>query len=325
MKQEIRNIAQYIRQTYVASKSYRLQYAQNNDRAIRFYNWWDEPYEQLWLYRFVKHRNIVPNDKVLNFVSLFGKKDVAKLISDGPIVFFSGENLHSGTSCLYADYELSNTAVKLALGFDEFDDPRYLRFPLWIPFLFDPTLEDEGIRKRCTELRYPVIGERNKFAALVARFDWNKTRSQIYDAIEHIAPIGCPSQVHHNDEDLKNKFNDNKIEYLRQFAFNICPENSNSYGYVTEKVFEAIAAGCIPVYWGSYNKPEEDILNQDAIIKWNMNGDNSANIAMIEDLYAHPDRIREFMAQPRLISGAEEIICGKINRMEQKLRNLLRD
>ncbi len=323
MIQELRHIFQYGREVYVASKSYKKQFAENRDRNIRFYNWWDEPYEQLWLYRFVKHRNIVPADKVLNFVSVFGKKGVAKLITDGPIVFFSGENLRSIDSCEYTDYLLSHNTAKLALGFDMFEDARYLRFPLWIPFLFFPEADEKAIRTRCAEMRYPMIGERNKFAALVARFDWNGTRSQMYDAIKHIAPIGCPSLVHHNDDELKTKYNDNKIEYLRQFAFNICPENSNSFGYVTEKVFEAIAAGCIPIYWGSYNMPEPDILNQDAIIKWNMNGDNSANIALIEDLYAHPDRLHEFMAQPRLKPEAEEKIIHTIQQLEQGLRNIV--
>ena len=322
MIQELKNIKVYSRDVFVASKSYRQQYAQNKDRAIRFYNWWDEPYENLWFYRFVKHHAILPNDKVLNFVSVFGKKEVAKLI-DGSVVFFSGENIHDVDHCEYADYLLSDKTAKFAIGFDMMDEPNYLRFPLWIPFLFAPDADDKAIRTRCEQMRHQIIGYKKKFAALVARYDWSGTRSQIYDAIKHIAQIGCPSKVHHNDDDLKSKYGDNKIAYLKQFAFNICPENSNSFGYVTEKVFEAIAAGCIPIYWGSYNMPEPDILNQDAIIKWNMHGDNSANIALIEDLYTHPDRLQEFMAQPRLKPDAEEKIIHTVHQLEQGLRNII--
>lgn len=311
------------RQIYSANKSYKKQYLTNKERKVRFYNWWDEPYEQLWLYRYVTSRHIVPEDKVLNFISVFGKSEVADFIQEGPVVFFTGENVHDAEHQPYANYLLGKNRVKLAVGFDWIEEPNYLRLPLWIPFLFDPQSDEVGIKQRCEELRHPVIGKRDKFAALVARYDWEGTRSQIYDAIKHVDSIGCPSMVHHNDEDLKNIYNDNKIEYLKQFAFNICPENSNSYGYVTEKIFEAIAAGCIPIYWGSYNMPELDILNQDVIIKWNMNGDNSANIAMIEDLYAHPDRLREFLAQPRLLPRAEENIVQMINQLEQKLRSII--
>lgn len=311
------------RQIYSANKSYKKQYLTNKERKVRFYNWWDEPYEQLWLYRFVMSRHIVPEDKVLNFISVFGKSEVADFIQDGPVVFFTGENLHNSDHLSYTNCLRDRKNIKLALGFDWVDEPKYMRFPLWIPFVFDPTLDEKGIKKRCEELRLPVIGKRDKFAALVARYDWNGTRTQIYDAVQHIAPIGCPSLVHHNDDELKTKYCDNKIEYLRQFAFNICPENSNSYGYVTEKAFEAISAGCIPIYWGGYDMPEWDILNQAAIIKWNMNGDNRANIALIEDLYTHPERLQEFMNQLRLLPQAEEHIIGMIQQLEQKLRELV--
>lgn len=323
MSSLIENIYHYSRRMYSASKSYRKQYAQNQDRNIRFYNWWNEPYEQLWLYRFVKHRNIVPDDKILNFISVFGKQNVVDCISDGPVVFFTGENVHNAEHQPYADYLLDRKNVKLALGFDWITEPNYMRFPLWIPFLFDPTLDEIGIRKRCAELRHPNIGERNKFAALVARYDWNGSRTQIYDVIKHIAQINCPSIVNHNDDDLKSKYRDNKIDYLRQFAFNICPENSNSYGYVTEKVFEAIDAGCIPIYWGSYNMPEVKVLNQDVIVKWNMNGDNAANTQLLEDLYTHPDRLMEYMMQPRLLANAEEWIIQCEMELSNKLKMML--
>ena len=69
--------------------------------------------------------------------------------------------------------------------------------------------------------------------------------------------------------------------------------------------------------------PEIGILNQDAIIKWNMNGDNSDNVALINDLYAHPDMLMTFMAQPRLIPQAEEQIVGMIQQLEQRLRELV--
>ena len=57
---------------------------------------------------------------------------------------------------------------------------------------------------------------------------------------------------------------------------------------MTEKAFEAIDAGCIPIYWGSYNIPELGILNQDAIIPWDMYGDNSESVGLVEELTLIP-------------------------------------
>ncbi|NJM31401.1 MAG: hypothetical protein HC855_16125 [Rhizobiales bacterium] len=39
-----------------------------------------------------------------------------------------------------------------------------------------------------------------------------------------------------------------KTEFLRTANFNLCPENTDADFYVTEKLWEAIAAGCLPIY-----------------------------------------------------------------------------
>lgn len=46
----------------------------------------------------------------------------------------------------------------------------------------------------------------------------------------------------------------NKLEVLKKYRFAICYENiKNINGYVTEKIFDCFAAGCVPVYWGASN------------------------------------------------------------------------
>lgn len=44
---------------------------------------------------------------------------------------------------------------------------------------------------------------------------------------------------------------DSKIETMKNYRFSICVENADTYpGYITEKVFDSFAAGCVPVYLG---------------------------------------------------------------------------
>lgn len=38
---------------------------------------------------------------------------------------------------------------------------------------------------------------------------------------------------------------------LQEYSFNICLENAHLQGFVTEKFWEAIRAGCLPIYFGS--------------------------------------------------------------------------
>ena len=99
----------------------------------------------------------------------------------------------------------------------------------------------------------------------------------------------------------------------------------NKFADSVKKVFEAISSGCIPVYWGSLNDPEPGILNKDAIFLWNMGGDNSKSIQMIEDLVLHPKMLDEFMRQPRLVEGAEEKIVSMIQGLEEKIGGLFKE
>lgn len=45
-----------------------------------------------------------------------------------------------------------------------------------------------------------------------------------------------------------------KIDTLSHYKFNICYENiSDANGYITEKIFDSLKAGTVPVYWGAPN------------------------------------------------------------------------
>ncbi|MFT7155564.1 MAG: hypothetical protein ACI8Q1_000566 [Parvicella sp.] len=45
-----------------------------------------------------------------------------------------------------------------------------------------------------------------------------------------------------------------KAHVLRQYKFSICYENAQEIpGYITEKIFDSMCAGCIPIYWGAPN------------------------------------------------------------------------
>lgn len=312
-----------LRRAYVDYREYKKQYLENTAKNIRFYNWTSHIYAN-WFSKFIRSRHIITSDQHINLCSVDGYRGALNHIKEGPIVFFPIENLHDDRMN-YADHLMydRDRIADLALGFDYFVEPYYMRFPLWLLYMFNPEANDEQIIKRCAELRFPDVYSKSKFASLVARYDWHETRSQIHNAIAHIEKVYCPSGVLHNDDTLETEFQDNKAAYLKQFYFNICPENSDSYGYVTEKVFEAIASGCIPIYWGSCNNPEPGILNKDAIIFWNMHGDNTAIVKQIEELYNHPAILKEFIEQPRLLPKAEEYILDMIHELESKLRMVI--
>jgi Glycosyltransferase family 10 (fucosyltransferase) C-term len=55
-----------------------------------------------------------------------------------------------------------------------------------------------------------------------------------------------------------------KLKAMRDYRFAIAFENDLAHGYVTEKLFEALAAGCIPIYWGAREALSD--FNADAFI-----------------------------------------------------------
>lgn len=254
-----------------------------------------------------------------------------KFIDADVKIFYTGENLKRPSKSSASDHLLSVKTLDLALGFELFENDRYLRFPLWLQYMFDFKRlgSEEYIRTRCQELRYPNEGERRVRCALVASHDNNEfssgdigVRTHIHQTLSGVVEIDCAGRFMHNDDSLKRDFDDNKVKYLSQYIFNICPENGNSYGYVTEKIFESISAGCIPIYWGSYNTPEADVLNHDAILFFNRENPQML-VEKIKELISDPEKMDEFIRRPRLREGAEEVIIAKFNELESKLRRIV--
>ena len=290
---------------------------------FQFYNWWQPQTTESWFYRFAKHRGLMDTlNKQIAFISVFGPREVLKYIHSDICVFYTGENLNLYPN--YADYCFGDKKVKLALGFDNIKDSWYLRFPIWLRTEFDPSWNESQICSHIQELRRPKIGRRNKFCALISSHDNNGLRGEIMDGMLCIGAVNCAGEYRHNDDSLLYEFDDKKRIYLRDYIFNICPENSNADGYCTEKIFDAIAAGCIPVYWGSDNMPEPTVLNPEAIIFWDKETKGKNAIKQIRELYSRPDSLEAFLNQPRLVDGAESMIIRYFDNLEQALMNILR-
>lgn len=285
------------------------------------YNWWKSGAYLWFTNRY--HDALERTGKCMNLCSVFGNRTVLDHVQ-GIKVFFSGENVHFAPYDEYADYLLRDKGVDLALGFEYFQDKRYLRFPLWLLYMFDPTSTREDIVAKCNALRFPVISDRPRFCGMIASHDPNGLRKVIVDEVEKIAPVSCAGKYLHNDDSLKTEFGDEKIDYLRCFKFNICPENSNSSGYVTEKLFEAISAGCVPIYWGSYNHPEPQIINPEAVIFWKKDQDNEDVLRRIDHLCSCPEEMDEILHLPRLLNGAEDVIWEMFQALDSTILRILK-
>jgi hypothetical protein len=77
---------------------------------------------------------------------------------------------------------------------------------------------------------------------------WNKRIGGFSKAYQEAA-----QKVYKGELAYENK---SKLKMMNQFKFNICFENCEFPGYVTEKIFDSLLSGSIPVYYGAPNIEE---------------------------------------------------------------------
>lgn len=321
---------------------FRRYYQQNKlskDLPVKLYNYQlhdisnyslsaDKSIEKHWLYQFIQSRNYLHGSKkTISIFGVNGDKLAIYLNRSDHKIFYTIENVHVKLSpwIKYEDLLIENKKIDLSLGFDYINHEKYLRFPYWLMTIFSPYDNYETIKQKCRQLnsRQTDINHRNKFCSFICREDYFGDRKFFADEISRIDQINCPGKFMHNDDELRLKYNDLKVDYLKNFKFNLCPENSDSRGYVTEKIFDSFLAGCIPIYWGSGNHPEPGLINQEAILFLKLNGNNESTLNDIREISRNSALYKEFTNQDRLTKDAPDIIYQYFYGLDKKLREIL--
>ncbi len=68
---------------------------------------------------------------------------------------------------------------------------------------------------------------------------------------------GWPNQINIGESRDLN-WQASKIDILKQYHFNLCFENTNWPHYCTEKIWNSIQGGCLPIYYGKDNRIYDD-------------------------------------------------------------------
>lgn len=308
-------------------------------KNISFVNWWNEDPGDDWFTRFIYH--YFPNTgKKIRFYSVFGPGRRLKDNFAGVRIFYSGENLepHNEYEGLikresvetywkyrvrhYGDYGLKNAHLSLGMG-TEIDSDKYLRFPEWIPFTFEPESSYKDIRDRINEINRARPVNDASGAVLLASHDDYGTRERICRDVEKIIPITYAGKWRNNSTDLWDKFNNDKRLYLRNFQFNICPENVDAGGYCTEKIFDAFLSGTIPIYHGNRNDPENGLINRDSVIFWDYQGNNEDQIQLVRKLSVDDKYYDKFMQQTKLYPITADYVWEELQELKRRIGYLI--
>lgn len=293
------------------------------DGLYREYNQWGpEDLEQQWFIRFLRH-HFPDNQTVVNFFGPVSTPFFIKRQFEGKKVFYTGEDVeHPGTqlALYYGDYCLDHT--DLSMGFGQVQHARYLRFPYWILTTFSPEDDAAAIRERIKQINESHF-EKSRECVLINKHDPAGTRELVYNGVKDILDVKLAGQWRNNTRELWDDFGNDKEAYLRTFKFNICAENNNTKDYVTEKIFDAFIADCIPLYYGALNDPEPGLINRDAVIFWNKEGNNAENREKIRELKNNERFYREFMSRPKLLPAAEAYVIDRYAKLKEHFARIL--
>jgi hypothetical protein len=260
----------------------------------------------------------------IHFFSVFGSRKKIKKSKARYKVFYTGENVNNNTVFgKFRQYKgncLDEVDLSLAMGFDFIQNDRYMRFPLWLLYYFHPYNSKDEIKEKLDAFNQKY--KKNKFCALIARHDRNQVRAKIHQAVSRFGTIDCPGMFLHNDNSLWNIYSDDKDRYLQQYKFSICPENSREAGYVTEKLFQSLHAGCIPVYSGWSKDPEPGVLNPDRILWFDPDSDNEDLLKQIKELFISEKCYASFMQPAVFLDSAVDIIDNYLKQYCERLENI---
>lgn len=141
-------------------------------------------------------------------------------------------------------------------------------------------------------------------------------RERFFRALERYKPVAAPGRAMNNCADLAVResvdWQAQKLGYLGQFKFTISFENSLRPGYATEKLYDALRADTVPVYWGDPLLGR--IVNPDAMIV--VGGDWEREVLPWLRLPERRIPYRPYLRDPALPNR----VAGRLNDMFGRLR-----
>jgi hypothetical protein len=234
---------------------------------ISYFNYWCDPSNDNYFTKFIETNIgkvvVVKNNENPDILicSCFGDIYNVKKIKAKCKLFYYGENLDRYPP--YNNEQLLQNTFDLIVGFKNTNlSKKQIRFPLWLMYYnyYKYDVSDNILTYIQSKYNKNIIKHKNLFCTIIAKHDRGGQRTILFNELSKYGIVKSPSLFNNNTEPIGNTSKD-KINYISNSIYNICPENSKFEGYFTEKIFHALEAGTIPIYW-AIDYPEPDILNK---------------------------------------------------------------
>lgn len=174
-----------------------------------------------------------------------------------------------------------------SLSFEYWKDLRNLRMPNYLLYNIHP----DQLKKDHEKIK-KLVERRTKFCSRVVTNPGTKMRNDFFHRLSQYKKVDSGGRHLNNI----GRIIKNKLEFISEYKFNLCFENSQHIGYTSEKLVEAMASNTIPIYWGDPLIRFE--FNTKSFFNYN---DYSTEDDLIEDIIEHdrnPDKYFEKLLIP---------------------------
>jgi alpha(1,3/1,4) fucosyltransferase len=243
-------------------------------------------------------------------------------------ILFTRENLRSHW---YAKVYLPNLdKFDFVLGFEEDIAKNHYKIPYYFGKLYDQnSIDYQTIEKNLVENLY----QKSKNISLISK-NPHKLRLDLLDKFKSKnITVDCPGKVGNNMPSIddiqftsstaREKHNDIKRNFLEDYFFNICPENSWSPGYTTEKLYHAMISGCVPIYWGC-DKLDDGFYNKEKVFLIDKNLSNIDKIVDTTiDLMNNPNELLHYAGRSPFGENRMQIIENNNNKIMSLFKKII--
>tara|TARA_Y100000389_G_scaffold192924_1_gene221105 strand:+ start:2148 stop:3080 length:933 start_codon:yes stop_codon:yes gene_type:complete len=225
-----------------------------------------------------KQYTIVPENEVADICILGTQHTNNLLLRDNELnIFFTVENFSVGRNH-YQHFNkfgrFNNPLIKLYI-YNDICIPRENTIPAmyqrikYFNKLLDPNskLYYNQVRENYNKLNTPF--NMKKFCLFISQNNLNHNKQIVLNQLSKLGNIDFLHNLANKNLKLKTSTCFNSIELLKtfnQYKFVIAFENSNSQGYITEKIFNVFLAKSIPIYDG--DPRISDVINTNSFLQY---------------------------------------------------------
>jgi len=205
-------------------------------------------------------------------------------------IFYTGENERPWNyRCHYS----------ISFDHDTFDGKNY-RLPLYVIYDYDNHFRDVPNTSNIQRNPSDLLNIPNKgFCSFVVKNGGCEKRNTWFNKLNNHKGVASGGPLFNNIGYVLPRGEESvsaKLNFLNSYKFNLCFENSSYPGYATEKLYEALCAKTVPIYWGS--PTIECDFNTKAFLNWHDFQDDDLFFEAIKEIDDNPDLYEEMYMQP---------------------------